>query len=196
MGLMLVERPEWARNSSTTSLTDPRWRLSLSTLQSLLLWSTIAWVDWRLMRTPQLLPSLAKPIPGLYAAGEVAGGVHGNNRLGGNSLLDCVVFGRVAGRHCAKYMLGDKFKNMDLKELSGGGLAADKAPAAKLWEGQLLNDLSRQTEFSLSPTEGSRPNGECCCLPLIPEIALTLLILHEDINQQLLSCPFLWLSFW
>merc|ERR1711869_180687 len=32
-------------------------------------------------------------IPGLYAAGEIAGGVHGNNRLGGNSLLDCVVFG-------------------------------------------------------------------------------------------------------
>merc|ERR1711920_1016988 len=32
-------------------------------------------------------------IHGLYAAGEVAGGVHGNNRLGGNSLLDCVVFG-------------------------------------------------------------------------------------------------------
>merc|ERR1740139_2131051 len=32
-------------------------------------------------------------IIGLYAAGEVAGGVHGNNRLGGNSLLDCVVFG-------------------------------------------------------------------------------------------------------
>merc|ERR1719230_2438813 len=40
-------------------------------------------------------------IPGLYAAGEVAGGVHGNNRLGGNSLLDCVVFGRVAGKACA-----------------------------------------------------------------------------------------------
>ena len=36
-------------------------------------------------------------IDGLYAAGEIAGGVHGNNRLGGNSLLDCVVFGRVAG---------------------------------------------------------------------------------------------------
>ena len=39
-----------------------------------------------------------KAIPGLYAAGEVAGGVHGNNRLGGNSLLDCVVFGRVSGK--------------------------------------------------------------------------------------------------
>merc|ERR1711972_515766 len=47
------------------------------------------------------------PILGLYAAGEVAGGVHGNNRLGGNSLLDCVVFGRVTAREAAKFMLGD-----------------------------------------------------------------------------------------
>jgi succinate dehydrogenase/fumarate reductase flavoprotein subunit len=47
-----------------------------------------------------------QPIPGLYAAGELAGGVHGNNRLGGNSLLDCVVFGRVAGRFCAEWMFG------------------------------------------------------------------------------------------
>merc|ERR1711918_164558 len=42
-------------------------------------------------------------IPGMYAAGEIAGGVHGNNRLGGNSLLDCVVFGRVAGKAASKY---------------------------------------------------------------------------------------------
>merc|ERR1712107_625761 len=47
-----------------------------------------------------------KPIRGLYAAGEVAVGVHGNNRLGGNSLLDCVVFGRVAGKAAAKYIMG------------------------------------------------------------------------------------------
>merc|ERR1712012_1173792 len=58
-------------------------------------------------------------IPGLYAAGEVAGGVHGNNRLGGNSLLDCVVFGRVAGKHCAKYMLGSGVKDTSLITLSG-----------------------------------------------------------------------------
>jgi succinate dehydrogenase/fumarate reductase flavoprotein subunit len=45
-------------------------------------------------------------IPGLYAAGEIAGGVHGNNRLGGNSLLDCVVFGRVAGKAACKYIYG------------------------------------------------------------------------------------------
>jgi flavocytochrome c len=63
-----------------------------------------------------------KAIPGLYAAGEVAGGVHGNNRLGGNSLLDCVVFGRVAGAHCANYMLGDVVPT-DLVSLSGGGLS-------------------------------------------------------------------------
>lgn len=49
-------------------------------------------------------------IPGLYAGGEVAGGVHGNNRLGGSSLLDCVVFGRVAGRACAKFMQGSDGK--------------------------------------------------------------------------------------
>merc|ERR1712023_188720 len=47
-----------------------------------------------------------KALPGLYVAGEAAGGVHGNNRLGGNSLLDCVVFGRVAGRAASKYIFG------------------------------------------------------------------------------------------
>jgi flavocytochrome c len=46
-----------------------------------------------------------KPIPGLFATGEVLGGVHGLNRLGGNSLLDCVVFGRVSGRTAVKYIL-------------------------------------------------------------------------------------------
>ncbi|CAE8585708.1 unnamed protein product [Polarella glacialis] len=63
-----------------------------------------------------------KAIPGLYAAGEVAGGVHGNNRLGGNSLLDCVVFGRVAGLAATKYMLGADLKTVDLNLISGGGL--------------------------------------------------------------------------
>ncbi len=41
------------------------------------------------------------PIPGLYAAGEVTGGVHGGNRLGGNALADIVTFGRIAGRNAA-----------------------------------------------------------------------------------------------
>lgn len=42
-------------------------------------------------------------IPGLYSAGEVSGGVHGENRLMGNSLLDVCVFGRIAGREAAAY---------------------------------------------------------------------------------------------
>ena len=42
-------------------------------------------------------------VPGLFAAGEVAGGMHGVNRLGGNSLSDLLVFGRRAGQHAALY---------------------------------------------------------------------------------------------
>ena len=42
--------------------------------------------------------STGEPIVGLHAAGEVTGGVHGNNRLGGNSLLECAVFGTIVGQ--------------------------------------------------------------------------------------------------
>lgn len=42
-------------------------------------------------------------ILGVYAAGEVSGGVHGANRLGGNSLAECVVFGRIAGQEAVKF---------------------------------------------------------------------------------------------
>ena len=45
-------------------------------------------------------------VPGLFAAGEVAGGMHGSNRLGGNSLSDLLVFGRRAGAGAAHYVQG------------------------------------------------------------------------------------------
>jgi succinate dehydrogenase / fumarate reductase flavoprotein subunit len=48
----------------------------------------------------------ATTVPGLYAAGEVAGGMHGANRLGGNSLSDLLVFGRRAGAAAAEHALG------------------------------------------------------------------------------------------
>jgi succinate dehydrogenase / fumarate reductase flavoprotein subunit len=45
-------------------------------------------------------------VPGLYAAGEVSGGMHGSNRLGGNSLSDLLVFGKRAGTAAAEYVAG------------------------------------------------------------------------------------------
>ena len=73
--------------------------------------------------------------PAFYAAGEVAGGVHGNNRLGGNSLLDCVVFGRVVGVACAQYVLGDRAKATSLAALAGGGKSewSRKFPDHRCW---------------------------------------------------------------
>lgn len=51
----------------------------------------------------QVLDTSWHPIKGLWAAGEVTGGVHGKNRLGGSSLLECVVFGRIAGDQAAAF---------------------------------------------------------------------------------------------
>jgi len=44
-------------------------------------------------------------IPGLFVAGEVGGGIHGENRLMGNSLLDIIVYGRISGRNAGQYAL-------------------------------------------------------------------------------------------
>jgi FAD-dependent fumarate reductase len=55
----------------------------------------------------EVLDKNGKPIKGLWAAGEVTGGVHGENRLGGSSLLECVVFGRRAGDGVAKALSED-----------------------------------------------------------------------------------------
>ena len=46
-------------------------------------------------------PSAETTLEGVFACGEIAGGTHGRNRMMGNSLLECVVFGRRAGEHAA-----------------------------------------------------------------------------------------------
>ena len=51
----------------------------------------------------QVLNTEGLAIPGLYAAGEVTGGIHGANRLGGNAVADFVVFGRIAGEEAAAF---------------------------------------------------------------------------------------------
>ncbi len=55
----------------------------------------------RINEFAQVLNENGKIIPGLYAAGEVTGGIHGANRLGGNALADVLVFGRIAGESAA-----------------------------------------------------------------------------------------------
>ena len=50
----------------------------------------------------QVLDGNDNPIPGLYAAGEVTGGIHGANRLGGNAIADIIVFGKIAGQSIMK----------------------------------------------------------------------------------------------
>jgi flavocytochrome c len=59
------------------------------------------------------------PVGGLFAAGEVAGGVHGRNRLGGSGLLGCVVFGRVAGASATKYLLNQLSAQQAQRRLDG-----------------------------------------------------------------------------
>jgi succinate dehydrogenase / fumarate reductase flavoprotein subunit len=76
-------------------------------------------------------------VPGLFAAGECAGGMHGSNRLGGNSLSDLLVFGRRAGLHAAEYV----------DEL--GGSAAPKVVEA---------DVDAAVEEALAPLYN--PDGE------------------------------------
>jgi len=72
-------------------------------------------------------------VPGLYVAGEVTGGLHGENRLMGNSLMDLVVFGRIAGRNAAVFAR-EKAKEGQLtldhvrryhKELEEAGIVTD-----------------------------------------------------------------------
>jgi len=73
-------------------------------------------------------------VPGLFLAGEVSGGVHGENRLVGNSLLDVLVFARIAGKNAANYAR-DKARDGQMtlehvrfyhKELEEAGIATDR----------------------------------------------------------------------
>jgi succinate dehydrogenase / fumarate reductase flavoprotein subunit len=70
----------------------------------------------------------AARIPGLFAAGEVAGGMHGSNRLGGNSLSDLLVFGRRAGGAAAAYGLAHRGAELPVDE-QALSLAAEAALA-------------------------------------------------------------------
>lgn len=79
--------------------TDPTAHLSISYipfLSSLVLHYCMGGI--RIDKEGNVLNENDEVIPGLHAAGEVTGGVHGQNRLGGNSLLECTVFGTIVGQ--------------------------------------------------------------------------------------------------
>ncbi|MGW3745021.1 fumarate reductase/succinate dehydrogenase flavoprotein subunit [Streptomyces sp. NPDC005146] len=78
----------------------------------------------------------AVAVPGLFAAGEVAGGMHGSNRLGGNSLSDLLVFGRRAGLHAAEYAAGPSA----VPEVDDGQIDEAAAEALRPFSAEGLED--------------------------------------------------------
>ncbi|KAJ1553738.1 hypothetical protein HK096_006640, partial [Nowakowskiella sp. JEL0078] len=76
-------------------------------------------------------------VPGLFAAGEVAGGVHGANRLGGSSLLGCVVYGRVAGATASAYLLDELATTNATRRI--GGIAGHLAGITLSANGLTIN---------------------------------------------------------
>jgi succinate dehydrogenase / fumarate reductase flavoprotein subunit len=93
-------------------------------------------------------PDAATNIPGLFAAGEVEGGVHGRNRLIGNSTLDIFVFGRRAGKAAGQWSKQVKIGRLNLehirwwqKELKEAGIAESRPVSP-----QLLPDYRRIME--------------------------------------------------
>ncbi|KAF1989603.1 Flavocytochrome c [Aulographum hederae CBS 113979] len=91
----------------------------------------------------QCLNGEGKPFDGLFVCGELAGGVHGANRLGGSSLLGCVVYGRVAGESAAKYMFQQALKS------SGG------AASSRLGQISLHIDPSQPGKLSVEWSQGA-----------------------------------------
>ena len=80
----------------------------------------------------------ASSVPGLFAAGEVAGGLHGANRLGGNSLSDLLVFGRRAGEGAAAYI-------------------EESVHSADIDDSEVLTEISRVLEPLEKKEEGESP---------------------------------------
>jgi succinate dehydrogenase / fumarate reductase flavoprotein subunit len=84
-------------------------------------------------------------VPGLFAAGECAGGLHGANRLGGNSLSDLLVFGKRAGDHAARWATDRAAGHVDSRQLDAIALEAlapfDRAPSPEHAPFQLQAEL-------------------------------------------------------
>jgi succinate dehydrogenase / fumarate reductase flavoprotein subunit len=85
-------------------------------------------------------------VPGLFAAGEAAAGLHGANRLGGNSLSDLVVFGRRAGRYAAEFAKADKANGTTI---DNGQLQAIAKTALKPFDRGASGENPYQIQYDL-----------------------------------------------
>ena len=95
----------------------------------------------------------ATKVPGLFAAGEVAGGMHGANRLGGNSLSDLIVFGRRAGIGAAEYIeAGSVATDFDLGEVEAA-IAEALAPFERT-SGENPYDIQRDLQEMMQSNVG------------------------------------------
>jgi len=116
----------------------------------------------------EVLRESGEPIPGLFATGEVMGGTHGINRLGGSSLLDCVVFGRVSGRNVSSYLLQQALKfQRDAAQgrLSNvlGHLTGDSGVQTTINQGGLQTTISvkpNNNQVSIDFNWGSSPSPQ------------------------------------
>ncbi|EGZ77926.1 Flavocytochrome c [Neurospora tetrasperma FGSC 2509] len=112
----------------------------------------------------QVLNSEQKPFEGLYACGELAGGVHGANRLGGSSLLGCVVYGRVAGDSASNYLFQEALKgNAGAARLGQIALHIDPSQPGKIsvqWGGESGAQATANTEASKKDTAAAAPKKE------------------------------------
>lgn len=112
----------------------------------------------------QVLNAEKKPFEGLYACGELAGGVHGANRLGGSSLLGCVVYGRVAGDSASNYLFQEALKgNTGVARLGQIALHIDPSQPGKIsvqWGGESGAQATTNTETPKKDTAAAAPKKE------------------------------------
>ncbi|KAI0392236.1 FAD binding domain-containing protein [Xylariaceae sp. FL0594] len=117
----------------------------------------------------QVLNKEQKPFEGLFACGELAGGVHGANRLGGSSLLGCVVYGRVAGDSASNYLFQQALSGSAGAAQRVGQIALhiDPSQPGKVsveWaNGSTASAPSAGLKTSATgptPTEGGKPAGK------------------------------------
>ncbi|KAJ3120260.1 hypothetical protein HK098_004758 [Nowakowskiella sp. JEL0407] len=127
-------------------------------------------------------------ISGLYAAGEVAGGVHGANRLGGSSLLGCVVYGRVAGASAAAYLLNELSNSNAARRIAGiaghlGGITISANGITMNISANGTSDFAPQAQLPPPTASKSAPAKKEIAAPPSQEYTLADVAKHNTEND-------------